>query len=105
MSESLRYAQSYAWPCNCFGCGIFFRVVWLLRVDGARPRHEKRRWNHEIVFASDDILIEGMIIMVDTPVKEGEARFYDFDPDDESIPHGINYIPSIHLCDMLRDFA
>ena len=80
----------YGWPSNLFRDGMFYRCGFVIQAEHDRKRHEKNRgtlW-HEIVFSEEDVYIVGLVVLPDSHLEFGHARFYEFNLDHETRPRG-----------------
>ena len=86
-------AYDYAVPHQLFGNGVFFKLVYDLTVDYARmkPRGEQHRGrdNWEWCVDSRAVRINGLHVIVNTSVSQGDHRMFSWEPQLEAIP---NYI-------------
>ena len=84
----------YAWATNLFNDGLFHGAVWDVLVDSAvlssKPPFKNQRHvgkpAHEIFVQSNDVYMQGMWIVADRYVPQGEARFYAWRREDEALP-------------------
>ena len=83
-----RSAYNYAVPLQLFHNGIFYKVVYrlLVNMDKVAAQYNSGRYNHELVFRSHDVIIDGVYLVVNSSVSAGSHRLFDWNPDLEAYP-------------------
>lgn len=87
-SPCLRTAWDYARPHVLFMDTVFHRVVIDLRVNTDRRTCGRKSGGEQWVFKSQDAVVVGFRVQVNSPPESGGERFLQWNPELEAIPEG-----------------
>ena len=90
MTPDWEYAmESYGWPVQLLEDGIMWRFMLEVESTGA-PRKQRQGWRGtELVFPENTVELVRLHVAVNTEVRNGDPRFYRFEPTAELIPQGM----------------
>lgn len=87
-SPSLDTGLWYARPQILFGDGVYYRVIFELRVDPAKRKRDRKRGGVQWVFPSSAVALHAVWVRSNAPPKNGEERVNGWDPELEALPLG-----------------
>jgi len=87
-TPSLDTGLWYARPQILFGDGVYYRIIFELRVDPKRRKRDRKRGGVQWVFPSAGVALHAIWIRSNAPPSNGEERLNSWEPSMEALPPG-----------------
>eukprot|EP00927_Polykrikos_kofoidii_P072151 TRINITY_DN68301_c0_g1_i1.p1 TRINITY_DN68301_c0_g1~~TRINITY_DN68301_c0_g1_i1.p1 ORF type:complete len:507 (+),score=63.70 TRINITY_DN68301_c0_g1_i1:184-1704(+) len=94
-SPNLETGLWYARPHVLFGDGVYYRIIFEVRVDLTLRKRERKRGGVQWVFPSSAIALHRVWIRSNAPPANGEERVREWEPHLEGLPRGWNQVPAV----------